>query len=87
MKKIQFGINDRKITTGADLYVLIFQISSLLPLPFMLMITGYPAVIGTKNILTFLAGIGFMAIPVQRLWLCLLHTGCFQANLSYILPY
>lgn len=63
MKKIQFGINDRKITTGADLYTLIFQISSLLPLPFMLMITGYPAVIGSDNVLTFLAGIGFMAIP------------------------
>lgn len=63
MKKIQWGINDRKITTGADLYVLIFQITSLIPLPFMLAVTGYPAVMTSDNVLTFLFKTGIMALP------------------------
>ena len=61
--KIRFGINEKKALTGAELYVRVFQIASLLPLIYIFAYSGYPAVVSSKNILSFPFDIGIMAIP------------------------
>ena len=63
MKKIRFGIDLRRVLTGADLYVLIFQISSLLAVPYMIAASGHAAVMGTKNVLSLLFDTGMCAVP------------------------
>jgi len=61
--KIRFGINENKCLTGAELYVRIFQITSLLPILYIFGVSGYPAIITGSNILSFLFDVGMMGIP------------------------
>jgi len=52
----------RKNGTAA-VYVIIFQITSLLPAPFWLALPGYPGLITKQNALSVLFDIGFAALP------------------------
>lgn len=61
--RIEFGINKRRKLTGADLYVRIFQICSLLPLPYIFVATAHPAILGTGNPLSILFDLGMCMIP------------------------
>ena len=61
--RIEFGINKRRKLTGADLYVRIFQICSLLPLPYIFVATAHPAILGTRNPLSILFDLGMSMIP------------------------
>ena len=60
---MRFGIDQRNRLTGADLYVRIFQIASLLPVLYVLVACVYPAVYTTRNVLSFLFGAGMSALP------------------------
>ena len=62
-KRVEFGIDIRRKLTGADLYVRIFQICSLLPLPYIFVATAHPAILGTKNVLSVLFDLGLCMIP------------------------
>lgn len=61
--RVTWGTDDRKTLTGAGLYVTIFQVSSLLPLPYLFAVVGYPVVITNRNVLSFLFDAGMMSIP------------------------
>ena len=47
---MKFGINTPKRLNGAKLYVIIFQISSILPLIYTLVLSGYAGLITKKSI-------------------------------------
>ena len=61
--KIRFGINNRKVINGATLYLRIFQIASLLALPYIFLINIYPAVITSQNLWSVLFELGIVSIP------------------------
>ena len=61
--KVEFGITTRKKLTGADLYVKIFQITSLLPLIYIFTASGYLGIFREKSILSMLFDIGIMGLP------------------------
>ena len=61
--RIEFGIDIRRKLTGADLYVRIFQICSLLPLPYMFLARPHPPILGTRNLLSVLFDTGMCALP------------------------
>lgn len=63
MSRIEFGIDKRRKLTGADLYVRIFQICSLLPLPYIFLARPHPPVLSTRNLLSVLFDTGICAIP------------------------
>lgn len=64
MKKyVEFGIDIRRKLTGADLYVRIFQICSLLPLPYIFLARPHPPILRTRNLLSVLFDTGFSALP------------------------
>ena len=63
MKGVKFGIDIRRQLTGADLYVRIFQICSLLPLPYIFLATAHPAILSTRNLFSVLFDIGMSSIP------------------------
>ena len=60
---IGFGIDIRRKLTGADLYVRIFQISALLPLPYMFLATAHPAIYSSRNLFSALFDIGMCSLP------------------------
>ena len=62
-KRVRFGIDVRGQYTGADLYVHIFQICSLLPLPYLYISMVHPAIYSTRNIASALFDIGMSALP------------------------
>ena len=74
MRKIRFGIDVRRAMTGADLYVKVLQISSILPLLYIFTATGYMAIMGSRNVLSVLFDLGMCAIPrVEALALSYLY--------------
>ena len=85
--KIQFGINDRKVTSGAGLYLKIFQIISLLPLPYIFLTTLYPAVIAGKNIVSILFDLGLVALPrAEALLMSFLYRLTLNEIIVYFIP-
>ena len=60
---MRFGINIRKKLTGAEIYVRVFQISSILPVLFVLAASGYTAVLTNRGIFSFLFRLGLSAVP------------------------
>lgn len=73
--KVTWGLNGRNTVTGAHLYVYAFQVAALLPLPYIFAIVGYPAVITSKNVLSYLFDVGMMAVPrVEALALSYLYS-------------
>lgn len=63
MKRVEFGIDIRRKLTGADLYVRIFQICSLLPLPYMFLATAHPPVLSSRNLFSVLFDMGIFSLP------------------------
>lgn len=63
MKGVRFGIDIRRQLTGADIYVRIFQICSLLPLPYIFVATAHPAILSTHNLFSALFDAGIAALP------------------------
>ena len=63
MSRIRFGIDVRRQLTGADLYVRIFQICALLPLPYIFLTGVHPAIFSSRNLLSVLFDIGICALP------------------------
>lgn len=82
--KIRFGVNDRKVTSGAALYLKIFQISSLMPLPYIFLITVYPAVVSGSNIWSVLFDLGLVLLPRAEL---LLMSFIYRVTLNEVLIY
>ena len=81
MTAIRFGVPERKSLTGAELAIRAFQVFSLLPIPYVLAIVGYPAISTTDNILSVLFGIGFASLPRAE---ALLLSACYRASLSEV---
>ena len=85
--KIRFGINDRKVISGAGLYLKIFQIISLLPLPYIFLTTLYPAVITGRNIWSVLFDLGLVAIPrAEALLMSFLYKLTLNEIIVYFIP-
>lgn len=71
---VEFGIDIRRKLTGADLYVRIFQICSLLTLPYIFVATAHPDIFSTRNLLTVLFDIGISSLPrIEALGLSFLY--------------
>ena len=70
MKPIRFGIDLRHNRTGAELYVRIFQISSIFPILYIFTATGYAGILRERNVLSILFDLGMSALP--RAWVLLL---------------
>ena len=63
MKWIKFGINPVKKVTGAELYVSIMQRISVLPVIFIFLASGYPAVMTRNGFAAFLFNMGISCLP------------------------
>ena len=63
MSRVEFGIDIRRKLTGADLYVRILQICSLLPLPYIFLARAHPPILSTRNLLSALFDTGVCALP------------------------
>lgn len=61
--RVRFGIDIRRQLTGADLYVRIFQISALLPLPYIYLAAVHPSILGTRNLFSWMFDIGICSLP------------------------
>ena len=68
--KVRFGSGERNSLSGAELYVRIFQITSLMTLPYIFIASGYPALVSYKNILSFIFDAGIMSLPRAEALLC-----------------
>ena len=64
---MKFGLDVRGKNTGADLAVRIVQIATMLPVLFTLVASGYYPLTATKNVFTYLFGLGASVIP--RAWM------------------
>lgn len=62
-QRVRFGIDIRRQLTGADIYVRIFQICTLFPLPYIYISMIHPAIYGTRNLLSVLFDTGMSSIP------------------------
>ena len=60
---MKFGIASGKTRTGADVYVLLWQAVSLLPLPYLLILSGYNGLMTKSSVLAFLFDGGAAALP------------------------
>jgi len=75
---ITFGTDVRKALSGADLYVRVFQILSLLPVLYLFVAAAHPAVMTSRNVLSALFDAGMSTLPrAESLLLAALyrHTG------------
>ncbi len=71
---MKFGIDVPKKLTGADVYVRVLQITSLLPIAYLLTIPSYMGIITTNNVLTVLFDGGISCLPrAEALLLSLLY--------------
>ena len=66
---MKFGIQRQKELSGAALSVRIYQIASILPVAYLLVLSGYPGLIGTGNVLTYLFELGVMSLSRQQVLL------------------
>ena len=60
---MKFGLTSGKQRTGADIFVLIWQAVCLLPLPYLLILSGYPGLMTKNSVLGFLFDGGMAALP------------------------
>ena len=71
---MKFGINLRKTLTGAELAVRIFQVTTLLPLAYMLVGVGMPYLYTHKGFFSVLFELGLAGLPrAETLGLSLLY--------------
>ncbi|MBQ6067645.1 MAG: hypothetical protein IJK89_12595 [Clostridia bacterium] len=60
---MRFGVKTGKKLSGAGVYTYVFQAVSLLPLPYMLAVSGYMGLVAKRGPLSFLFDAGFAALP------------------------
>ena len=85
--KIRFGINNRKVINGATIYLRIFQIASLLALPYIFLINIYPAVITSQNLWSVLFELGIVSIPrAEALLLSFIYKLTLNEVIVYFIP-
>lgn len=60
---MKFGVNVRNKLTGAGLYVRSMQVSALLPALYIFVASGYPGLLRSANVLSFLFGLGCSILP------------------------
>jgi len=60
---MRFGIDERNKKTGAHIYVLIFQLCSLLPAVYVFICAGYPALIARRTALNYFFDYGISLLP------------------------
>ncbi len=60
---MKFGLSSGKQRSGADLSVLIWQAVCLLPLPYLLILSGYPGLMTKNSLLAFVFDCGMAALP------------------------
>ena len=65
---MKFGLNERRALTGTECAVRVFQIATLLPLLFFLILSGYPALIMQTGLFAALFDLGCMVLPRAELW-------------------
>ncbi len=81
-----FGVNVRGKLTGADAAVRIFQISSLLPLPYIFLASGYQYLFTKYGLFSVLFDLGFAALPrVETLGLSALYRVTSSEIIVYFL--
>ena len=81
-----FGLGKRKSLSGAELYVRVFQLCSLLPLPFMLVLSSEAGIMTSDNALTFLADLGYASIPrAEAMLLSLIYRRTYNEILVYFI--
>ena len=61
--RLKFGLDVRRGISGANLYVKVFQLISLLPLPYIFMISVYPGITASRNVFSVLFDLGMAASP------------------------
>lgn len=61
--KITFGTDLRRKLSGADLYIRILQISSVLPVIYIFIVTGAPALLVNRSVFSVLFECGISALP------------------------
>ena len=81
---MKFGVNLRKVKTGAELYVLIFQVMSLLPALYIYVASGYPYLMTKGSFLGTLFDVGLAALPR---WDALLLSLIYRWTSSEIITY
>ena len=79
-----FGIKVRKKRTGADVSLLIFQISTLLIVPYMSIIPGYLYVLTKRGFLANVFDLGLSAVPR---WEALGVSWIYRRTCSEVLAY
>ena len=79
---MKFGVNVRKKRTGGEVYVLIFQISSILPVLFVLLASGYNPVITNNGLFAFLFRLGLSALPT---WEGLVLSAVYRKTASEVI--
>ena len=60
---MKFGLTSGKQRTGADIFVLIWQSVCLLPLPYLLILSGYAGLMAKNSVFGFLFDCGMAALP------------------------
>lgn len=81
---MKFGVNLRKVKTGAEVYVLVFQALSLLPALYIYVASGYPYLMTKNGILSTLFDVGVFALPR---WEALLLSLIYRWRCSEIAAY
>ena len=81
---VEFGIDIRRKLTGADLYVRVFQICSLLPLPYIFVATAHPAIFSTRNLFSVLFDAGIASLPRME---ALALSGIYRLTSSEVAVY
>ena len=61
--RLNFGLDVRRGLSGAALYVKLFQLISILPLPYIFIATVYMGITGSTNVFSVLFDIGMAASP------------------------
>ena len=77
--KIKFGINLKKVKTGAELHIMLFQLAALFSALYLYIISGYPYLMTQKGVLLYLFDLGITALPRwEALLLSLLYRSTFS---------
>ncbi len=79
-----FGVNLRKQRTGADVCVLIFQLSALLAVPYVFVASGYLYLVTYRSVLAALFDLGLSALPR---WETLAVSWIYRQSSSEVIAY
>ena len=81
---MKFGLDTRKQLTGADLYVRAMQIAAILPVPFVFVSPGYPALLTQNSVFSAMFDLGLSILPrAETFGLSLLYRGAVSELAAY----